>query len=77
MRLLVPLLVMAGLLTFATGLLQMAFHQGEECTHDFKCGDFANVENALAGMTFFSIALILWGIAGALAWMKRKFEATP
>ncbi len=43
MRLLVPLLVLAGVLCLATGFLQMAFHQGAECTQEFQCGGFANV----------------------------------
>ncbi|MEK6975582.1 MAG: hypothetical protein AABY18_04480 [Candidatus Thermoplasmatota archaeon] len=74
MRLLVPLLVMAGLLSLAAGLLQMALREGSECAEQFQCDNFATLENALAGATFFSISLMLWGIAGALVWMRRKFD---
>lgn len=73
MRFLVPLLVMAGVLALATGLLQMAFKEGEQCTEEFQCENFATLETALAGATFFSIAMMLWGIAGALVWMRKKF----
>jgi hypothetical protein len=72
-RLLVPLLVLAGVLALATGLLQMAFKEGEQCTEEFQCENFATLETALAGATFFSIAMMLWGIAGALVWMRKKF----
>ena len=71
---LVPLLVMAGLLALVTGLLQMAFKEGDACTEDFQCENFATLETALAGATFFSIAMMLWGIAGALVWMRKKFD---
>lgn len=74
MRLLVPLLVMAGVLCVATGFLQMAFKDGDACTQEFQCDDFATVETALAGATFFTIALTLWGIAGTLVWMRKKFD---
>lgn len=74
MRILVPLLVMAGLLCVMTGFLQMASKQGEACTQEFQCENFASVETALAGATFFTIALMLWGIAGTLVWMRRKFD---
>lgn len=74
MRLLVPLLVMAGLLCVATGFMQMAFKEGDACTQEFECENFATVETALAGATFFSIALMLFGIAGTLVWMRRKFD---
>jgi hypothetical protein len=73
-RLLVPLLVLAGLLCLATGFLQMAMRDGAACTQQFDCDEFGTVENAMAGATFFSIALTLWGIAGTLVWMRRKFD---
>lgn len=71
---LVPVLVMAGVLAAAAGALQMALKQGDECAQDFKCENWANVDNALAGAAFFSIAVMLWGIAGTLAWMRKKFD---
>lgn len=74
MRLLVPLLVMAGVLSAATGALQMALTQGKECTEQFQCDNIATLDNALAGAAFFSIAVMLWGIAGTLAWMRKKFD---
>lgn len=74
MRLLVPLLVMAGLLCVATGFLQMAFKEGDACTQQFECQNIGSVESAMAGATFFSIALMLWGIAGTLVWMRKKFD---
>lgn len=77
MRLLVPLLVMAGLTAAATGTLQMALKQGDACTEQLHCENFASLENALAGMAFFCIALMLWAIAGTLVWMRRKFEDAP
>ena len=77
MRLLVPLLVMAGVLAACTGLLQMAFNSGPDCVEDFKCEKYASVDNALAGAAFFSIAVMLWGIAGTLVWMRRKFDESP
>ena len=77
MRLLGPLLVMTGLLALATGVLQMALKDGDGCAEQFQCENFATLENALAGMTWFSIALILWSIAGILAWMRHKFDDLP
>ena len=74
MRLLVPLLVMAGLLCVAAGFMQMAFKEGDSCTEEFQCENFATLETALVGATFFSIALMLFGIAGTLVWMRRKFD---
>lgn len=72
-----PLLVMAGVLCLATGGLQMAFNQGDECAQEFQCENFATLDNALAGAAFFSIALMLWGIAGTLVWMRKKFDDLP
>ena len=77
MRLLVPLLVLAGITAAATGALQMAFAQGTACTENLQCENFATLENALAGMAFYCIALMLWAIAGTLVWMRRKFEESP
>ena len=77
MQLLGPLLVMAGVLCIATGALQMAFHQGGECVEQFHCENAVSLQNALAGMTFFSIALILFGLAGVLRWMRRKMDNLP
>lgn len=71
---LVPLLVMAGVLCAATGALQMALEQGDACAQDFRCENWASVDSALAGAAFFSIAVMLWGIAGTLVWMRRKFD---
>ena len=77
MKLLVPLLVMAGLLCVATGVLQVFLHKDDGCTEQFSCENSFALKNALAGMTFFSIAIILWGLAGMLTWMRKKFDSTP
>ena len=71
---LIPLLVMAGVLSACTGALQMALKQGDDCAQDFQCENWASVDNALAGAAFFSIAVMLWGIAGTLMWMRKKFD---
>lgn len=73
MRLLVPLLVMAGLLSVTMGLLVMVLKQEDTCA-EFQCASFATVETAMAGVTWFSIAFILWVIAGLLTWMRRRFD---
>lgn len=76
MRLLVPLLVLAGVLAACTGILQMAFQQGDACVEQLDC-KYSSVDTALAGAAFFSIAVMLWGIAGTLMWMRKKFDDSP
>lgn len=73
MRLLVPLLMLTGLLAATTGLFQMVARDvGSGC--EFPCQQGHQVDNALASAVWFCIAIAVWGIAGVLKWMERRFE---
>ena len=67
------ILVLTGLAAALTGVLQMVLRdQSEGCA--FPCSTGNQVENAIASMVWFSIAIALWIIAGLLAWMQRRFD---